>query len=117
MCYRRKTEKIDGKRYFSFENKKNHGVSGIGVYEVFEPGIYKPDNQMWSVSIEKNFNSGVIFQGRFEYGDSFESFVESKALSEVDIFQEPKPLIEGKRYFIAIQRYQPVIDSIFEFVH
>ncbi len=112
-----KTEKINGKRFFYFENKKNFEIHGLAVNEVLEPGEYKPYNPMWQVSIRKNFDSGVIFQGKFEYGDDFQSFIESKALSKIHTSTKPKPLIEGKRYKIVIGRYQPITTSILEFVH
>lgn len=82
-----------------------------------KPGEYKSDDQTWSVSILTNFDSGVIFQGKFEYGDDFQTFIESKALSKVHTSIKPKPLIEGKRYMIGIGRYQPINASILEFVH
>jgi hypothetical protein len=114
-----KTEKINGKRYFYFENERNFEIHGIevGEVEVLKPGEYKPYNPMWSVDIRKNHDSGVIFEGRFEYGDDFQKFIESKALSKAYTSTKPKPLIEGKKYEIGIVRYVPINYSVLEFVH
>ncbi len=114
-----KTEKIDGKRYFSFESDRRFEVNGIEVIEIInlKPNEYVPHNPIWSVDIRMNYESYVIFQGRFEYGDNFESFIEKKALSKTYTSIQAKPLIEGKKYKIGIGRYQPVRGSILEFVH